>query len=225
MEKLFEKLGDRLSNFFTRSVTPSSIFFILLFFNDMYFNNYVIFKYIQKLSDIIKLTDLNLLYLAIIIIFLSYGYINQLLSQLQDEFIKDNYSKDCRFTFLRDEVLKNIDENKTKLLETIGKNDYNLYQVLGKDINLGKSYVDYIKSIHSISVAISLNIIICSIFEQNYKLSLLVLLILLISHFISKNRYKVRNTRLYVNFLLKKAESKTKEKELKIKSLKVEIDE
>lgn len=204
MEKLFEKLGDRLSNFFTRSVAPSSVFFILLFFNDMYFNNYEIFKYIQKLSDIIKLTDLNLLYLAIIIIFLSYGYINQLLSQLQDELIKDNYSKDCNFTFLRDEVLKNIDEKKIKLLELIGKNDYNLYQVLGKDINLGKSYVDYIKSIHSISVAISLNIIIYSVFQQNYKLSLFVVLILLISHFISKNRYKVRNTRLYINYILEK---------------------
>ena len=33
------KLTDRFTSFFTRSVAPSSIFFVLLYFNDRFFND------------------------------------------------------------------------------------------------------------------------------------------------------------------------------------------
>ena len=227
MEEIFKILGNRLASFFTRSVAPSSFFFVLLFFNDVYFNNYEIFKYLKKISDVIKNTDLNLLYLSIIILFLSYGYLNQLLSQLQDDFIKGNYSENTEYVLLRDKAFKSLDEKIQTLVNDIDYNDYNLYQILGKDIDVGSSYVDYVKSIHTLATSLSLNIIIFSVISGMYINLLFILLILPTSYFISKRRYKARNKRLYINYLLKKEEKSKDKKELKlkIKTIKVEIDE
>lgn len=141
MDQIFKILGNKLANFFTRSVAPSSAFFVLFFVNDMIFNNYEIFRYLKKIADVIKSTDLNLLYLSIIIIFLCYGYLNQLLSQLQDEFIKANYSKNTEYVALRDKVLTSLSDNIRGLVNQIGYNDYNLYQILGKDIEDKKTNI------------------------------------------------------------------------------------
>lgn len=232
MEKLFEKLGDRLTNFFTRSVAPSSIFFILLFFNDMYFNDsYIYNDFICFIKEANSINGIYL-YIVFIIIFLSYGYINQILTQLLDNFIKISYTIiDEEFINLRLKVESSLSEKEKEIFEVIGFNDYNAYQILGKDIKTSLSYVDDVKSIHSFILAINLNVFIIYLFA-NFQAeakwlfcSFCIGVIFVIGNMIAKMRYKARNKKLYINFLLKKDESKIKEKELKIKSLKVEINE
>lgn len=223
MDQILEKLGSRFLGFFTRSVAPSSVFFILLFFNDMYFNNSEILKYTKDSIISLKSIDLSIVYIVIVIVFLSYGFINQCLSQLQDEFIKNDYTNcDESFIDLREEVKSKLESSEGSILEKVNFTDYNFYQVLGRKIDTGNSYVDFIKSIHTISTAISLNILIYVVLFSSLHntvkfLSLIffIPIVLLVFHFISKSRYKSRNKRLYINYLL--------EKELKIKNMKLNI--
>ena len=203
-----DKFLDRFSNFFVRSVAPSSIFFVLLFFNDMYFNNSEICKKvvasfvkaedkketpkevslnikdlkitednqqivmtIDKLSvsDNVKKSDdkskdtdtksnenpnINLIYVFMALIFIAYGYVNQILSQFLDNFIKVNYDFcDREFTTLRAKVKAKLNQQTKEIFQAIEFNDYNAYQVLGKDLTISNSYVDEVKSIHTFCVA------------------------------------------------------------------------
>ena len=222
MEKLFEKLGDRLSNFFTRSVAPSSVFFILLFFNDMYFNNSNIYN--QFVCYITKINTINpvLLYIILVVIFLAYGYINQILSQLLDNFIKSDYSViDDEFKKLRIKLKESLSLKEKELFKILEFNDYNAYQVLGNKIKTSFSYVDDVKSIHSLILAINLNILIFW-FLSNFWVEvewlfclICIAIILLIGNMIAKMRYKARNKRMYINYLIDKNSINIKKHEIK----------
>lgn len=239
MDKIVTLLGERFLNFFTRSVAPSSIFFVLLFFNDKLFNGGRLYlQFTQFLQNSSKINEIYF-YVCLVLIFLTYGYINQLFSQILDNFIKKNYCcfsnyffekcGDKHFYQLREKVKTKLNEKENEIFEAIEFTDYNAYQVLGKDINVGSSYVDEIKSIHALTVAIILNVIIYS-FCFNYENFKIVLFLLasiasvIVFHFFAKSRYKARNQRFYINYLLKEKKDKC-EKEIKIKSIKVEVDE
>ena len=74
MDKFLEKFADRFIGFFTRSVAPSSIFFVLLFFNDKFFNcNEIYFQFISFVKELQSIDNI-LLYVILTILFLSYGY-------------------------------------------------------------------------------------------------------------------------------------------------------
>lgn len=233
MDKIFEILGNRLANFFTRSVAPSSFFFVLLFFNDTFFNegdlSYEIFCRLTEINQINSV----LTYIVLVVIFLAYGYINQLFTQILDNQIKSNYDFcDHNFFKLRGKVHSRIkkDTNLKQIFNVIGFNDYNSYQVLGKDIKVNTSYVDDVKGIHTLVVAVIFNATMFCFYFQSivyYKFLFFSVLVIIFFHFIAKSRYKARNKRLYINYLLKQEEKEKdkKELEIKVKSIKVEIDE
>ena len=160
MDKFLEKFTDRFIGFFTRSVAPSSIFFVLFFFNDKFFNcSEIYFQFICFVKEL-QTIDNVLLYVILTILFLSYGYVNQIFSQILDNFIKRDYDFcDSEFTTLRKKVEKKSDkiQNEKQIFTAIDFNDYNAYQVLGKDIKVSTSYVDEVKSIHTFTVASLIN--------------------------------------------------------------------
>lgn len=89
--------------------------------------------------------------------------------------------------------------------------DYNAYQVLGKVLNNNTSYVDDIKNIHTLFVAISLNTILLFTYFHNEFLPLLIIVIPIfwgMEHLYSKTRYMARNKRMYINYLLTKDKNK-----------------
>jgi len=218
-----DKFFDRLSNFFTRNIAPSSIFFILFFFNDLYFNNSTIYN--NSILFFSKIHTINsiFLYIVLVIIFLSYGYVNQILSQLLDNFIKNDYSIiDKEFIKLRSEVKKNLIGKQKELTKIIDLNDYNIYQIIGKNIKTSLSYVDDVKSIHSLTLAINLNILIfyyqsSSLVEARWLCCIFFIsVVFVIGNMIAKLRYKSRNKRMYINYLIKEDSTKTKIKYIKV---------
>ena len=221
MDKFLEKFADRFIGFFTRSVAPSSIFFVLLFFNDKFYNNSNIYN--EFIKYIIQIKDINevFLYVVLTIMFLAYGYVNQIFSQVLDNAIKKNYEFDLsskshnEYKLLREKVKEKLSSSEKEILDVIGFHDYNAYQVLGKVLNNNTSYVDDIKNIHTLFTAISLNTILLFSYFHNEFFPLLIVVIPIffgIEHFYSKSRYMVRNKRMYINYLLnkKKNEQKTK---------------
>mgnify|MGYP005988496913 CR=1 FL=1 len=233
MEEIFKILGNRLASFFTRSVSPSSFFFVLLFLNDTFFNegglSYEVFC---RLTDINQINSV-LLYVVLIVVFLAYGYINQLFTQILDNQIKNNYeSCDYDFLKLRGKIHTIIKKNTSlkQIFNVIGFNDYNAYQVLGKDIKVGTSYVDDVKAIHTLAISLIFNAVILYLYFNtitDFWFIASLVFITILFHFIAKSRYKARNKRLYINYLLKQEDEKKdkKELEIKVKSIKVEIDE
>lgn len=225
-----KKLTDRFTNFFTRSVAPSSIFFVLLYFNDRFFNHGCWFeKFLCFLEDVKSIHDV-FLYICLVLLFLAYGYINQMFSQLFDDFIKDNYtSNNSELCKLREKVKLNLQQKEKSIFEVVKFNDYNAYQVLGKGLNVGDSYVDNVKSIHTFAIASIFNIVLYMLLEKSLSIvvlcAFLLSAIICVSHMLAKSRYKARNKRLYINYLLKEDKKDKYEKEIKIKSIKVEVDE
>ena len=240
MDKFLEKFADRFIGFFTRSVAPSSIFFVLLFFNDKFFNcSEIYFQFISFIKELQSIDNI-LLYVILTILFLSYGYVNQIFSQILDNLIKKNYCilsnrffekcLDKHFKRLKIQTAIKIskDIKFRNIFNEIGFNDYNAYQVLGKDIKVSTSYVDEVKSIHTFTVALLINFSIYSFYFKSFDISkflIVSIILILFFHHLSKSRYKARNKRLYINYLLKEDKPNKQEKEIKIKSIKVEIDE
>jgi hypothetical protein len=233
LDKIFQNLAERFTNFFTRSVAPSSIFFVLLFFNDKFYNCSNIYnefiKYITQIKDINQI----FLYVVLTIIFLAYGYTNQIFSQILDNLIKKNYEFDLsskshkQYKSLREKVKEKLSTSEKEIFEVMDFHDYNAYQVLGKVLNNNTSYVDDIKNIHTLFIAISLNTILLFTYFHNEFFPLLIIVIpffLSVEHYFVRSRYMARNKRMYINYLLIK-DKKKNEKEIKIKSIKVEVDE
>ena len=292
-----DKFLDRFSNFFVRSVAPSSIFFVLLFFNDMYFNdskikdavvnvtkaedkkenskeislniknlkisddNQQILITIDKstISEDIKKSEntdskskkddtksnenpnINLIYIFITILFIAYGYLNQILTQIIDYMINKNYCFlnntffnfcfDCDLEKLRKAVRTKLENDNyyKEVQQLLEFHDSNMYEYLGKDETIlpKNGHVDEAKSINTFLVALILNLIFYCFCTQNYNNNIvsIVIFIIIILFFLSKARYKARNKRLYINYLLKEDKPNKQEKEIKIKSIKVEIDE
>ena len=112
--------------------------------------------------------------------FLAYGYVNQIFSQVLDNFIKKNYEFDLsskshnEYKSLRKKVKEKLSSSEKEILDVIGFHDYNAYQVLGKVLNNNTSYIDDIKNIHTLFVAISLNIILLFSYFHNEFLPLLI---------------------------------------------------
>lgn len=221
MENIFCKLSERLISFFTRSVAPSSFFFILLFFIDCFFNNEKIFDEVFIILDEINQLNSILLYVVLVVVFLAYGYINQIFSQFLDEFFKGDY-KTCNLDFknLRKEVCKRIE--KKEVFKHIEKTDYNFYQVLGKNLNT-KNYVDEIKAIHTIVVATFFNISILLLLEVDINVKFIFIFILMIVFYIGNlsagKRYMARNKRLYINFIESKGKNKIEPKVKYVKDI------
>lgn len=201
---------------------------------------------VKKSDDKSKDTDtksnenpnINLIYIFMAFVFMAYGYVNQILTQILDNLIKSNYCLfsifkfeiccDKKFNSLKSKVKNRLDEKEKTILDKIIFNDYNAYQVLGKEIKVSNSYVDEIKSIHTFCVALILNLLIYSFYFSLliwYKLLFFSIILIVIFHYLAKSRYKARNKRLYINYLLKEDKKEKCEKEIKIKSIKVEVDE
>ena len=258
-----DKFLDRFSNFFVRSVAPSSIFFVLLFFNDMYFNdskikdavvnvtkaedkkenskeislniknlkisddNQQILITIDKstISEDIKKSEkndtksnenINIIYIFMVFIFMAYGYINQILTQILDNFIKSNYEfcledeNQKEYKNLRNKVYLKLTLVKKDIFSVIKFNDYNAYQVLGKILGKNTTYIDDIKSIHTFFLAICFNLFISfSYFHAEFfpLLIILIPILFIIGNLLAKNRYMARNKRMYINYLLNKEEN------------------
>ena len=152
-----DKFLERFSNFFVRSVAPSSIFFVLIFFYDSFLNQNLFYEkitfFLTEISDI----DKTLLYIFLVLIFLAYGYLNQILTQFLDNFIKENYDEeDEKFNQLREETKIKFLKNKNHISDILPLNDYNLYIFLSSDksISVSTSYVDEVKNIHSLRIAL-----------------------------------------------------------------------
>ena len=134
--------------------------------------------------------DNILLYVIFTILFLSYGYVNQIFSQILDDFIKKDYDFcDSKFTTLRKNVENKCDDVKNKIFTAIDFNDYNAYQVLGKDIKVSTSYVDEVKSIHTFIVALLINFAIYSFYFSlllwcKFLISSIILIV--IFHYLAK---------------------------------------
>ncbi len=231
---MFQELINRFTNFFTRSVAPSSIFFVLLYFNDMFVNNGNLFiGFLQFLKNVKSIHDV-FLYICLVLLFLAYGYINQIFSQFLDNLIKENYDDwDDGYNKLRKAVISKFTKKNAMWQDDaiISLNDYNLYQILSRDktIEVRGNYVDEAKSIHTLTVAIIFHISLYLFYFRDFGFmftyAILIPIIICLSRWIVKNRYKARNKRLYINYLLKEDKKDTCEKEIKIKSIKVEIDE
>lgn len=211
-----DKFLERFSNFFVRSVAPSSIFFVLLFFNDMYFNESKLYKLLFSFIRELKEIDINLVYVILVLIFLGYGYINQILTQILDNFIKRNYEfcveykNHDEYKKFRSKVYKKLTLIEKDIFSIIEFNDYNAYQVLGKVLKNNYTYVDDIKSIHTFFLAICFNLFISFSFFHIEFLPLLIILIpivLIIGNLVARNRYIARNKRMYINYLLSKEEN------------------
>lgn len=226
MEILFHNIANRLTNFFTRSVAPSSVFFVLLFFVDYFFNNEKIFDEVFIYFDEISHLNKILLYVVLVLIFLSYGYINQVFSQILDNTIKENYEfSDLASEYnyikeyqkLRNKVKAKAIKEYRDIFESIQFNDYNAYLVLGKEFNFkGKLHVDEVKTIHTLYIAFSINLVILlSFFDSFIILSLpLISLLYFVENFIARGRFLARNKKLYINFLVSKSTIKKKNIEL-----------
>ena len=163
MDRVFDNIAKRFIGFFTRSVVPSSIFFVLLFFNDSAFHSSKIYNQFMSRIGELQTIDSILVYMALTVLFLSYGYLNQMLSQIMDNFIRNNYDRrDKEFCELRDKVKIQCNQNETvkQIFTVIDFNDYNAYQVLGKNIEVGYAYADEVKSIHTFCIALILNLVI-----------------------------------------------------------------
>jgi len=269
-----DKFLDRFSNFFVRSVAPSSIFFVLLFFNDMYFNESKIKDAVVnatkaedkketskeislnikdlKISDDkeqivitidkstiasdVKKTEkdkskdtaeksdenpnINLIYIFITILFIAYGYLNQILTQIVDYTIKKNFCLfsnkffdicfDCEFEELRKSVQDSLkdDNDYKKVYKLLDFNDSSIYEYLGKDETIlpKNGHVDEAKNINTFLIAILINI---GIFYNKFEIFYLSIcvVILVILYCLIKARYKARNKRLYINYLLKENNS------------------
>ncbi len=217
MDKFLEKFADRFIGFFTRSVAPSSIFFVLLFFNDKFFNcSEIYFQFISFIKELQSIDNI-LLYVILTILFLSYGYVNQIFSQILDNLIKENYDdNDDKYNNLRDKVkIKFTTEfDDWKEDAVIFLNDYNLYQILSRDKSIApnSNYVDEVKTIHTLFIAITLNLFFINIYTILINIIFILFLIFSkkVQHFINipgKSRYKARNKRLYINYLLKENNS------------------
>ncbi|MGM0609193.1 MAG: hypothetical protein ACQESP_12350 [Candidatus Muiribacteriota bacterium] len=212
MAKAFEHLSTKFTNFFTRSVAPSSVFFMLLFFNDLVFNEQQLYETaLYHLSEV-KNIDEVLLYGVLVLIFLAYGYINQLCTQYLDECMKENYTKEPEFQNLRKKVEAQFSVNEKVVFDAITVHDYNLYQVLGKDTAVPGHHVDEVKALHTVYVAIGANILITVFVLQWGLVSLLCFPVVLFFYYavglwfheLAKGRYAARNKRLYINYLLDK---------------------
>lgn len=225
MQDAIKILAQRFTNFFTRSVAPSSLFFVLLYFNDRFFNDGYFFGEFLCFLDQVKSIHDVILYICLVLILLAYGYINQIFSQFLDNFIKENYDdNDKEYNELRKKVIKKVIKKSTiwKDDAIIALNDYNLYQILGKDksITPSNSYVDEAKSIHTLVVSICLNLCFITMYTVIFIFALIVILTFSkkaqnIITIPSKSRYKARNKRLYINYLLKDDSKNKNEKEIK----------
>lgn len=217
-----DKFLERFSNFFVRSVAPSSIFFVLIFFYDSFLNQNLFYEkitfFLTEISDI----DKTLLYIFLVLIFLAYGYLNQILTQFLDNFIKENYDEeDEKFNQLREETKIKFLKNKNHISDILPLNDYNLYIFLSSDksISVSTSYVDEVKNIHSLRISLLLSSLINFTYcDKYFSIPFFVFSIILfcLLHGYVKSRYKVRNKRLYINYLLKEEKKEKFEKETKI---------
>lgn len=222
MEKFFELFGKRMEDIFIRSIMPSSMFFVLLIIYDYSSNNSDIICFLFNhfaFSKTATSVNTSLIIVGGLVFLLGYGYIVSLIQQFLDNFIKKDYDADkCLDFFINVNVrlgkLRELARNKlikkigNKALEIDNMTDYELYQILGnisvfKDAYIVNTYVDQTKVIFSFFIAL-IFILFISIANDDYSLWWLVTTIFLLKIAIdmAKSRYRARNIRLYLNYIL-----------------------
>jgi len=193
---------ERFEDFLKRSVLPSASFILFLLIFDMILNQNQIISFLDKQHS----------NLTIGLFILAFIGLTNLLSMLQQGFydnrLKGNFnatlfwkSENKELDTLREQVNKKLEHNKQ---------DYDLYQILGKDMDISKRYVNEAKSfgIMFVSLMMVTFIYICSLFTLNEFLFLnfiVAIIFLSISYIIGldlvKSRYRSRAKRIYLTCL------------------------
>ena len=153
---------EKFENFIKRSVLPSASFMLFLFIFDILLNEHKITIFLDKSHS----------YLTIGLIILAFIGLTNLLSMLQqsiyDNRLKENFngvlfwkSENDDLDDLRLEVNQKLYKNEKEEY----KKDYDLYQIIGKSMEIKKEYVNQAKSfgIMMVSLMIVTFIYICTL--------------------------------------------------------------
>jgi len=193
---------EKFEDFLKRSVLPSASFILFLLIFDIVLNG----------NKIIGFLDEKHSNLTIGLFILAFIGLTNLLSMLQqgiyDNRLKGNFNA---FLFGRsenEELDKLRKEVNAKLKEQ--KEDYALYQVLGKSMDISKRYVNEAKSFGIIFVSLMMVtfIYICSLFaydDFSFLALISAIIFLVILYFVGfdlvKSGYRSRAKRIYLNYL------------------------
>lgn len=202
MDKLVEMGFKSFESFIKRAVVPSSSFLFIfaalyLWLGSCYDREYVEWVKAQFVFE----------WYVYAMIFVGLSYFLSILQQaLIDNLLKGDFSDDKGFVWLRNDVIKKLKEKKPELSskEDVFFVDYALYELLGKETDT-KNYVDDAKAIGIFVVSLILNLLIMCLMVKTppfYGLSLLAgFIVWLIGRYLTKQRYKSRAVRLYINYL------------------------
>ncbi len=212
METIINNIFDKFENFIKRAFLPSFLFYVFLFFfNYSYF-------YKMYFKKIININDSFIIFGIFIILSIGISYIFSFLQQiLIDDNLKTNFETFCIKTEdnkilikLREMVINEMKEDKNyfKLKGIIeNANDYLLYRILiqNEKITGIKNYVDEAKTYGIMFISFYLALIFNFFFNCNI-LNLILLLVFIILYFIFLrdiliSRYRMRNIRLYIDYL------------------------
>lgn len=193
---------EKFEDFLKRSVLPSASFILFLLIFDIILNKNIIISFLdEKHSN-----------LTIGLFILAFIGLTNLLSMLQqglyDNRLKGNFNATL-FWRSENKELDSLREQVNQKLEH-SKQDYDLYQVLGKNMDISKRYVNEAKSfgIMFVSLMMVTFIYLSSLFTLDtfpFLHFIVAILFLLISYIIGldlvKSRYRSRAKRIYLNYL------------------------
>ena len=218
---IIEFIWGKFELFIRRTVLPSSIFLILMLLVDENSNH----LFLNKANlDFWNSQSSTVLILTSIILLLSISYILKFLAQFFfDNLIKTNFNsnlffyKFCKkehdgFLFLRKSVLKKIQEEQGLETADIKENDYILYQILGKLLDIDTNrYATDTKEAGITIVSMMLALGWYGYLHNTWLVVLGIVVLYYIGFIYIKTKYRSRAYRLYVNYLI---EDKNKTKDI-----------
>jgi len=214
---VIEFLWSRFELFIRRVIFPSSIFILLLFVVDYYYNDAIIVK---SIVEFIKDNSNMVVIVSAIITILALNYMLKFLTQFAfDNFIKVDYNPlrcygyfnifttECKqYIKLRDKVVKKLDDEGRINLEEIGaeENDYILYQIVNGILEEDtRRYATDAKEAGVMIVSISLALFWYSYLQMNWIWIITLIPLYLVGRFYIKAKFRSRAYRLYINYLLR----------------------
>ncbi len=219
--KAIEKLIMLFEDFIKRAVMPSIsfVFIFFIFFIGIKSLNQNKVEFISEFLSTIKFDNLNITFLVITLIGLSY-----LLSILQqlifDNNIKKNYegrlftTENQQLIILRESTIKKLNNGSNEDYQNIKDLDYNdyfLYQAIGRKLCYLKKqtdtsrYVNDTKSIGIFFTSFSLVNLIFSVLVFNlcsFGFVIISILSIIIGFDAIKAKYRSRAIRIYINYLI-----------------------
>lgn len=213
----------RFDTFLVRTVMPQSIFLVqfLLF---AYWFGYIdtVWCFIIEVGEIFSE---HKLYYSLLLVFLllGTGYLFSIIQQLLDNRLKENFSKHSspsdEIGLLRERVKGKLERQMSdfKGCVPVELTDYLLYQILESDIIGLKvntaSHNDQVKIIFITGIGLVLNVWLTTLLIGWPFLGVLCsaigsIIILIATFNMAKARYRARNVRLYLNYLLNKKRMK-----------------